>query len=328
MTKIKIGVLGVSNHLIKRIILPLKQTYNCEIYGIASRSPEKADELAKKFHINKKYDSYSELLSDEEIDAVYIPLPNHLHLKWIKEAAQHGKHILCEKPLTLNAEEAKEAEEYARLNKVVLCEAFMYKYHPLWIHAQNLIKTSQLGKIMYIRTSFAYNNPNPENIRNIKEYGGGALMDIGCYAISAARFLTSKEPIRVISLMQENKTSKTDILTSGILDFDGIHSSFTVSTLSEPNQTVEIVATAGSIKIHVPFNTYVDTKSSITVSSPQGTREIEFDICDQYGLMFEAFSEKVKNNDIENNSLLDTLNNMKVIDAIFKSAKSNSWEMV
>ena len=328
MKKIKIGVLGASNHLIKRIILPLKQTSNCEIYGIASRNPEKAIELAQKFNIKKTFTSYSELLKDKEIEAVYIPLPNHLHLKWIKEAAEQGKHILCEKPLTLNAKEAEEAKEYAQLNKVVLCEAFMYKHHPLWIHAQNLVKTSQLGNIMYIRTSFAYNNPNPENIRNIKEFGGGALMDIGCYAISAARFITGKEPQRVISLIEENSKSKTDVLTSGLLDFEGIHSSFTVSTLSEANQSVEIVATSGTIKIHIPFNTYVDTKSVITVSTPQGTRNIEFDVCDQYGLMFEDFCEKIKNNDLSNNSLSDTINNMKVIDAIFRSAKSNMWENV
>ncbi len=325
MKKIKIGVLGVSNHFIKRIILPLKELSNGCINAVASRDINKAEQIAKEFEIEKFYGTYKALLDDKDIDAIYIPLPNHLHLKWIKEAANKGKHIICEKPITLNKKEALEALKCAKDNNIYIQEAFMYKYHPQWIHALNLIKTNQLGQVKYIHTTFAYNNPNPENIRNIKEYGGGALMDIGCYAVSLSRFILQKEPLRVISLMQHHDSFKTDYLTTGILDFDGIHSVFTVSTLTEANQSVEIVARAGTIKIQIPFNTYIDTKAKITVFTPQGSRDIEFDICDQYGLMFKDFCNNILENNFGIDNFQDAINNMTVIDALFSSCQNNSW---
>ncbi len=328
MDKVRIGVLGVSNHFLKRIILPLNNIPNGNIYGIASRSEEKSKQFAEQFNIPKYYSSYEALLNDKEIDAVYIPLPNHIHLKWIKEAAKKGKHILCEKPITLNEIQAKEALKHANENNVLLHEAFMYKYHPQWIHALNIIKTNQLGDIKYIHTSFAYNNPNPNNIRNIKEFGGGAIMDIGCYAISLSRFLVQKEPTQVMSLMQHHDKFNTDTLSTGILDFEGIHSVFTVSTLTEANQSVEIIATGGMIKINIPFNSYVDTKSKITISTSQGSRDIEFEICDQYGLMFESFCNKVLQNNTDNSYFQDAINNMRVIDALFNSCDNRSWVQI
>ncbi|MCW3785120.1 Gfo/Idh/MocA family protein [Plebeiibacterium sediminum] len=328
MKKINIGVLGVSNHLLKRIILPLNNISNGCIYAIASRNEDNAAQFAKKFNIPKFYGSYEALLNDPVINAVYIPLPNHLHLKWIKEAALKGKHIICEKPITLNEDEAKQALTYANNNKVLLQEAFMYKFHPQWIHALNLIRTNQLGQVKYIRTSFAYNNPNPNNIRNIKEFGGGAIMDIGCYAISLSRYILQQEPSQVMALMQHHESFKTDTLSTAILDFNGIHSLFTVSTLTEANQSVEIVATDGIINIHIPFNTYVDTKSKITISTAQGSRDVEFNVCDQYGLMFENFCSKIIENETENTEVKDAINNMKVIDALFKSSETKSWVQI
>lgn len=325
MNKIRIGVLGVSNHLIKRIILPLSSLNNGYIYGIASRDVNKAKLLSEQFGIEKYYNSYEQLIEDNNIDAVYIPLPNHLHLEWIKKAANKGKHILCEKPITLNEKEAHEALEIANQNNVLLQEAFMYKYHPQWIHSINIVKTNQIGQIKYIHTSFAYNNPNPENIRNIKDFGGGAIMDIGCYAISLSRFMLQKEPSQVLSLIQNHDNFNTDTLTTCILDFNGTHSVFTVSTLTEPNQSVNIVATGGTIKIHVPFNSYVDTKSVITISTPQGSRDIEFEACDQYGLMFEDFCDRILNKKIDNTGFQDAINNMSIIDAVFNSGKMNTW---
>ncbi len=328
MEKIKIGVLGVSNHLLKRIILPLNNIANGCIYAIASRNEENSEQFAKQFGIPKFYGSYDALLDDPDINAVYIPLPNHLHLNWIKEAALRGKHIICEKPITLDASEAVKALNYANSNNVLLQEAFMYKHHPQWIHAFNIVRTNQIGQVKYIRTSFAYNNPNPKNIRNIKEYGGGALMDIGCYAISLSRLIIQQEPTQVIALMEQDNSFKTDVLSTAILDFNGIHSLFTVSTLAEANQSVEIVATDGIIKIHVPFNTYVDTKSKITISTAQGSRDIDFDVCDHYGLMFENFCNRIIENKLDNTEVQDTINNMKVIDALVKSSESKSWVQI
>ncbi len=328
MSIIKFGVLGVSNHLLKRIIIPLKSTKNCTIHGIASRDSEKGEKFAKDFGIEKYYKCYEDLINDPDIDAVYIPLPNHLHSQWIVKAANSGKNILCEKPIALTASEAQMCFKQANEKNVLLMEAFMYQFHPQWLHVKNIIKTNQIGKIQHINTSFSYNNPDPDNIRNIKEFGGGALMDIGCYAISVPRFLLEKEPVKVVSLFRQHKTFKTDVLTSAILDFEDAIVNFTVSTLSEANQCVEIHGTAGVIKVQIPFNTYVDTKSKITISTPQGTRDIVFDVCDQYGLMFDFFSEAIIHKRKSPISEDQSIGNMRAIDAIFKSAKSKQWEIV
>ncbi|TLX77156.1 Gfo/Idh/MocA family oxidoreductase [Labilibacter sediminis] len=328
MRKIKIGILGVSNHLLKRIVLPLQNTANCELVAIASRSMDKAKQFAKDFNIEKSFDSYQKLIDDKNVEAVYIPLPNHMHAEWIEKAAKAGKHILCEKPLTLDASEAQQSINHCQKHQVKLMEAFMYKFHPQWMHIKNIIRTNQIGKIKYINIAFAYNNPQSTNIRNIREYGGGAIMDIGCYAISVPRFLLDKEPQKVIALCEYHREFKTDTLSTGILDFGDCRSTFNISTLSHPNQGVEIVGTSGTIKVTVPFNTYVDIKSEIIISTPQGERNISFDICDQYGLMFEAFSESVLQDTNPPVDPDDAVKNMKVIDAIFRSSKSSSWETI
>lgn len=328
MKKLKVGVIGVSNHLLKRIVLPLMKTQHCEIYGIASRTVQKAKSFAQEFDIQKVYADYQELIDDANIDFVYIPLPNHLHLEWVIKAAEAGKHILCEKPITLNAQEAISCMEAAKKSKVKLMEAFMYKFHPLWIYAREVIKTNQIGDIKYINISFAYNNSAAGNIRNVKEYGGGALMDIGCYAVSSSRFLLDAEPQRVIAVHQIHPEFKTDSLDSAILDFNGTHVNYTVSTLSHANQYVEIIGSSGRIQIPVPFNTYVDTPSEINIFTGQGERTVRFNVCDQYGLMFDSFSECLIKNQPVPVDPIDAVKNMKVIDALFKSAESKSWEEV
>ncbi|WP_066630216.1 Gfo/Idh/MocA family protein [Labilibacter marinus] len=328
MKKLKVGVLSTSNHLVKRIVLPLQNTKNCEIYAIASRDIKKAQQFAEDFNIQIVHESYQNIIDDPSVDIVYIPLPNHLHLEWVKKAANAGKHILCEKPIALNTEEAIKCFDVAKKNNVLLMEAFMYKFHPQWQHAKNTVKTKQIGDITYIRSSFAYSNPSPSNIRNIKGFGGGALMDIGCYAISVPRFILDMEPQKVISLQQTHQEFNTDFLSSGILDFNGIHASYTVGTLSQPNQSVEIIGTGGSIKIEIPFNTYVDTKAVIEISTPQGLRNVVFDAEDQYGLMFDAFAEAIINKGNSPINIEDAINNMKVIDAVSLSATSQQWEIL
>ncbi|MGQ1788266.1 Gfo/Idh/MocA family protein [Saccharicrinis sp. GN24d3] len=328
MKKIKIGVLGVSNHLIKRIVLPLQNTKNCEIYAIASRNAIKAQQFANEFGIERVHDSYEVLLEDPDIDFVYIPLPNHLHLKWVKKAAMAKKHVLCEKPIALDTKQAQECVDIANKNGVKLMEAFMYKFHPLWIHVKDMVRTNQIGKIMYINASFAYNNPAPDNIRNKKDFGGGAVMDIGCYAISVPRFLLDQEPDQVISIHQKHNEFHTDTLSSAILDFNGTHASYTVSTLSHANQYVEVIGSSGRIRVHIPFNTYVDTRAEILVSTGQGDRTVTFEVCDQYGLMFDAFATSIINNSPTPVNVSDAVNNMKVIDALFRSNETRKWERI
>lgn len=328
MQKLKIGVIGASNHFIKRIILPAQSVENIEILAIASRSEVKAQEVAKEFSIPRFYGTYESLLQDEKLDAVYLPLPNHMHADWIKKAADAGKHILCEKPLCMNTAEAEEVLEYTQKRGVILMEAFMYKFHPQWQFARDTVRTNNIGKVSYIHTSFSYNNPAPNNIRNIKEYGGGAMRDIGCYAISVPRFILDKEPVKVISQISQHPEFDTDMLSSAILDFGGARATIHVGTTAQAFQKVDIVGTAGHITIHLPFNTYSDTPAKVTVSTAIGERDVLFGPVDQYGLMFASFANAIINKSDLPVAPDDAILNQKVMDAIFISGESSNWELV
>jgi len=328
MKKLKIGVLGVSNHFVKRIVLPLQETRYCYIHGIASRDAGKALSASKKYNIPKSYGSYEELLADKDVDAVYIPLPNHMHAEWIRKSADAGKHVLCEKPLSMNADEAGQAVVHTEEKGVRLMEAFMYKFHPMWQHVKDIVRTNQIGKVTNINVSFFYNNPSKNNIRNIKDYGGGAMMDIGCYAVSVPRFVLDSEPSRVVSLITFHPEFGTDMLSSAIMDFGDVRATFSVGTLSEANQRVEITGTSGKISIPLPFNTFVDVKSSVIVSNNIGERIVEFPAVDQYGVMFDAFAKAVLTDEKLPVSIDDAVKNQKVVDAIFRSGMSEKWEAV
>ena len=328
MKPVRWGVLGVAKIFIKAFLLPMQKSEMVELYGIASRNPEKAKQASEKYDIAKYYPSYDDLLSDTSIEAVYIPLPNNMHLEWIKRAADAGKHILCEKPLTLNASEAREAAEYSRKKGVVLMEAFMYRFHPQWIHAKELVTTGNIGTIRSVHTFFSYNNTDPNNIRNIPEMGGGALYDIGCYAVSAARYMFDREPSKVLSLVNRDPGFKTDILTSGILDFGNGNSVFTVGTLTFPYQRVDIIGSSGSIHLQIPFNTFTDVPAQITVVTSVGSREIQFDPADQYELQIVQFSEAIRKGTQAPTPLEDAIHNLIVMDALFNSEKSGNWEKV
>ncbi len=297
-----------------------------ELYGLASRDPEKSQRLCHRYNIPKSYASYEDLLADSSITAVYIPLPNHLHLEWIQKAADAGKHILCEKPLALNAREAEEAIAYTRNKGVLLMEAFMYRFHPQWIRARELVETENIGGIKAVQTFFSYNNTDPHNIRNIRDMGGGAILDIGCYAVSTARYLFGREPLRAVSLVNRDPAFETDILTSGMLDFGDGHAIFTVGTQSYPHQKVDIIGSGGRIEIEIPFNTYTDSPVNIRVTTGIGTRELLIGPADQYELQCKQFSEAVINGRAVPTPPEDALNNMRALDALFRSEESGTWE--
>lgn len=325
MKSLKIGVLGVSSHFFKRCYLALKNSKEINVYAIASRNGDKSREAAKKWGIPVHYDSYESLLADETIEAVYIPLPNHMHKEWIKKCVDAGKHIICEKPITLDANEANDVMAYAKEHNIKLMEAFMYRFHPKWLRTKEIITAGGIGKVSSIHTIFSYNNSDPNNIRNIKKYGGGAVYDIGCYAISTARYILGKEPLKVIALAENDPDFDTDMLTSAILDFDGPRCLFTVSTQSYDQQEVNIYGTSGKITVTVPFNDFSDVKSSIIVETSLGKRTVEFDPADQYLLEFKAFARSIKKDlDVPLDSK-DSIHNMKVIDAVFESIKSGTW---
>jgi predicted dehydrogenase len=299
-----------------------------ELRAIASRSQEKAAAAAREFGMPKGYGTYEQMLADREIEAVYIPLPNHMHAEWVKKAADAGKHVLCEKPFALNAPEAEKAIHYAEAKGVLVMEAFMYRFHPQWKRAREIVASGEIGQVHSIHTMFTYMLKDPTNIRNILEAGGGAIPDIGCYAVSSARFLLGREPERVMSLVHRDPGLKTDILTSAILDFGTTRSVFTVATQTHPSQRVDAIGSGGELTIHLPFNAYPDVPLNLTVSTGVGTRTIATPAVSQYREMFEAFSRAVRGGGPAPTPPKDAIANMKVLDALFRSEKSGTWEKV
>jgi predicted dehydrogenase len=326
MKPLTFGVLSVSKHYCLRIHPAIRNSAAVEVKAIASRSLPRAREAAAKLGIEKACGEYEEILADPGIEAVYIPLPNNLHARWIKACAGAGKHILCEKPFAMNAAETEDAVLYAESKGVKVMEAFMYRFHPQWRQVREIIACGELGEIHSIHIQYAYTNRDPKNIRNIPEAGGGAIMDIGCYAVSAIRFLMGAEPRRVISLITRDPEFKTDILTSAILDYGKARALFTMSTTSWPGQKVEIRGTEGEITIGIPYNMFADVPAEVKVTTRIASRTLTLGPASQYALMFEAFCDAVRNNKPVPTPPQDGINNMKVLDALVRSEKSGGWE--
>lgn len=329
MEKLRLGVLGTSRIYALRVAPPLKASLLVEPFAVASRDGDKAKKYGKAQGFSRFYGSYEALLADSEVDFVYIPLPNHLHLEYIKKAADAGKPVICEKPLCLNAQEAAEAAVYCREKRVPLMEAFMYRFHPQWVRAKELIACGELGELMAVNGLYSYTNKDGNNIRNIEAYGGGALRDIGCYTVSSARYLMGKEPVRVVCTLVRDPSFKTDVFVSALLDFgEGKTAAFSVSTQAFPYQRITAVGTGGSLSIEVPFNMYPDIPGHVTVGVGAGQRLIETEIADQYLLEFDAFAESLIQKTEVPAPVSDAVANMAVLDALFASAESGAWEPV
>ncbi len=330
MEAVKWGVLSISGHYALRVHLPLSRLSEASIVGIASRDAPKASAAAARLGIPKAFGSYEALLADPGIEAVYLPLPNNLHAEWATKALEAGKHVLCEKPLAMDAAQAKAMAAAARSKKLLLMEAFMYRFHPQWRRAKEILDSGEIGRVRSIACSFSYNNADPANIRNRIETGGGALYDIGCYAISVSRWFAGTEPERAISLVQRDPVFGTDNLSSGVLDFgpSGARATFTVATKCFPVQRVEITGERGSIALGLPFNAYPDVPMSLDVSTALGTRRIDAGPADQYGLMFAAVSGAIREGSLAPTPCEDGVANMAVLDALFRSELSGSWENV
>ena len=328
MKALQLGILSVSGFFQKKIAIPVAKSPMIELAAIASRSQQKADAAAKEYNIRKAFGSYEALLDDQEVEAVYIPLPNHMHAEFIRKAADAGKHIICEKPIALNAREAEESITYAQNKGVRIMEAFMYRFHPQWQHARELIRMKEIGKVHLVQVFFSYNNTDPKNIRNREDAGGGALLDIGCYAVSSSRFLMNAEPKRVVSVAQNDPDFKTDILMSGMMDFGGSHAEFTIGTQTFPFQRVTAFGSGGNISIEIPFNTPSDVETRMWVTNSVGTREVIFAPEDHYILEFEAFARAIKEGTEVPTPPADAIANMKVLDALRESAISGNWQAI
>ena len=327
MDKIRWGILGAAKIAIEKVIPGMQKGAHIEIQAIASRELARAQSTAQALAIPKAYGSYEALLSDPDIDAVYIPLPNHLHVPWSLKAIECGKHVLCEKPIGLNASEAatllRKAEEHPEIK---VMEAFMYRFHPQWQHAKKLVDEGAIGQLRAIETIFSYHLVDPSNVRNIAEYGGGGLLDIGCYPISLSRYLFSKEPERVIGCMEFDPSFRTDRLATGILDFGGGTATFTISTQMVLFQRVHILGESGRIEIEVPFNPPPDHLTRIWLQTTGEAKVIEFEPVDQYMLQGEAFSLAILQSRPTPTPLQDAVANMRIIDNLAASAREGLWK--
>jgi len=331
MDKVRWGVLGAANIAVRKVIPAMQQSDWCEITALASRDLEKAQRLATELGIPKAYGSYEELIADADIEAVYIPLPNHLHVPWTVKAAEAGKHVLCEKPIALNAEEAMQVLQLRERTRVKIEEAFMVRTHPQWIKVRELIDAGRIGDVQSVSGHFSYNNPDPHNIRNVAEFGGGGLMDIGCYLIFFSRLIFQEEPRRAVGLIQQDAKTQTDVLTSALLDFPSGQASFTCGTRMTPFQRIQVVGTRGRIEVKIPVNAPPDRSCAILFDDGSdlfgaGEEVFTFEVCDQYTIQGDLFARSIREDSEPIVTLEDSIRNMSVVDAIFRSAKSGTWE--
>ncbi len=332
INKVRWGVLGSANIAVRKVIPAMQHGDWCEVTALASRDLEKARRFAGELGIPKAYGSYEDLIADPDIDAVYIPLPNHLHVPWTIKAAEAGKHVLCEKPIALKAEEAAQLLQVRDRMGVKIEEAFMVRSHPQWIKVRELIDAGRIGAVQAVSGHFSYHNPDPSNIRNIEEFGGGGLMDIGCYLIFFSRLIFQQEPQRVVGVIQEDAATHTDVLTSALLDFPSGQASFTCGTRMTPFQRIQVMGTKGRIEVKIPVNAPPDRSCAIVVDDGSdlfgaGGEIIEFEVCDQYTIQGDLFARTIREALGPVISLEDSIRNMAVIDAIFRSAHSGRWEV-
>jgi predicted dehydrogenase len=329
--KVKWGVLGAASIAVRKVIPAMQQSEYCEIAAIASRDLAKARSAAATLKIGKSCGSYEELLADPEIEAIYNPLPNHLHVPWSIKAMEAGKHVLCEKPIALNADEARTLVPVRDRAGVKIGEAFMARTHPQWLRTKELIDKGRIGELRAVVGVFSYFNRDAKNVRNKPEWGGGGLMDIGCYPITTSRFMFGAEPQRVSGVLERDPEFGTDRLVSAMLEFRGGQVVFTCSTQMVPYQRMQFLGTKGRIEIEVPFNAPPNKATRIFVDdgSDVGGAGIKVETiaaCDQYTIQGDVFSKAILENGLVPVPLEDAIANMAVIDAIFRSAESGQWE--
>lgn len=331
--KVRWGILSTAAIGLNKVIPAMQQGGWSDVLAIASRDIDKARHAAELLGIPRAYGSYEELLADDEIEAIYNPLPNHLHVPWTTRAAEAGKHVLCEKPIGLNVEEARQLLAVRDRTGMKIQEAFMARTHPQWIAILEIIKSGRIGDLRSINGFFSYFNNQPENIRNKPEIGGGALLDIGCYPITISRFVFGEEPRQVLGLIERDPDLGIDRLASAILDFPSGQASFTCSTQLVPYQRVQVCGTLGRIEVEIPFNAPVDKPTRVFIHdgvdlAGNNPEVREFPICNQYTIQGDLFSRAILENSEQAIPLEDAVKNMSVIDAIFRSASSCRWEAI
>ncbi len=329
-TRVRWGVLGAAKIATRRVIPATQRSQHGEVVAIASRDLAKARAVADAAAIPRAYGSYEELLADPDVDAVYNPLPNHLHVPWSVRAAEAGKHVLCEKPIALTADEARTLIAVRDRTGVQIAEAFMVRTHPQWLGVRDLVRGGRIGDLRVVAGHFSYSRRDPADVRSRPEWGGGGLMDVGCYPIMLARWLFGAEPLAVVGMIERDPTLGIDRLASGMLQFAAGQATFTCSMQLVPHQRMQVFGTAGRIEVEIPFNAPADRPARVRVDDgaelgAAGT-PIEFPAVDQYTLQADRFAEAVRGVGAVPVPLEDAVGNMAVIDALFRSAETGRWE--
>lgn len=329
--RVRWGVLGAANIAIEKVIPAMRRGERAEVLAIASRDIGRAQRVAAALGVPKAYGSYEELLADPDVEAVYNPLPNHLHVPWSIRAAEAGKHILCEKPVGLDAAEARRLLKARDRAGVKIQEAFMVRTHPQWLGVRDAVRSGRIGELRAATCFFSYFDRDPGNVRNRADIGGGALLDIGCYAVNLSRFVFGAEPGRVIGHVERDPDFRIDRLTSAVLDFEAGQSTFTCSTQLAPYQRMQFFGTRGRVEVPLPFTPPPGLPARVFVDTtgfPGGGVEVlEFPACDQYTIQGDLFSRAVRGEVEQPVPLEDAVYNMAVIDAIFRSAATGAWEV-
>jgi predicted dehydrogenase len=331
MDELRWGIMSTADIGRRKVVPAMQRARRNRVVAVASRDPGRGQEYAAQLGITKVHASYEELLADPEVDAVYIPLPNHLHARWTIAAAQAGKHVLCEKPIALNAQEAERMVAACAAAGVTLMEAFMYRLHPSWVAVREIVASGRIGRLASVQSWFGYYNDDPTDIRNILEVGGGALYDVGCYCINLSRLLMGSEPTRVQATIVRDPKMGIDVLTSGILDFEGDRvATFTCSTRTETDQRVHIYGTKGRISVGIPFNIPPHGPTEVHVTAggeapvAPNTEVLTFGPTDQYTVQAEQFAAVVLDGTPAPFPASDAVANMRVIDQIFAAGRTSN----
>jgi predicted dehydrogenase len=327
MKKVRWGILGAAKIAVAKVIPAMQKGEHTEVVALASRSAERARETARLLGVPRWHGSYEALLADPEVDAVYNPLPNDLHVPWSIRALEAGKHVLCEKPIGLSAAEGRELVAAGlRHPRLKLMEAFMYRHHPQWQRTKDLVRGGQIGRVRAIQTSFSFYNDDPANIRHNPAQGGGGLLDIGCYAISVSRWLFDAEPRRVTGLVEYDPRFQVDRLASAMLDFGVGQATFMCSMQVAPLQQVHVVGTEGRIEVgDVPFNAPNDRPCVLRLQQGERSQRIELPVCDQYTIQGDLFAAAVLNDTPVPTPIEDAVRNMEVIEAVVAAGRQGGW---
>jgi predicted dehydrogenase len=332
MDPVRWGVLGAANIGVRKVIPAMQRGARTRVIAIASRDVAKARAAADELGIARAYGSYEELLADPEIEAIYNPLPNHLHVPWTIRAAEAGKHVLCEKPIALSAAEARTLLDVREHTGVQIGEAFMVRNHPQWLAARELVAAGRIGELRVVAGHFAYFRRDPNDVRSVPEWGGGGLMDVGCYPITMSRWLFGDEPEAVIGILDRDPELGVDRIASALMRFpSGGQATFTSAMQLVHYQRMQLHGTSGRIEVRIPFNAPNDHPCTIFVDDgrelgDRSAKAIEFPVVDQYTLQGDNFSAAVRGERAVPVSLEDAIANMAVIDAIVRSVESGKWE--